>query len=62
VKLPFEDIVMPVNERLTPSEELSSDVGERTIFREMTCVGGGIPGIPSSDLFLNNVPNSGFVR
>jgi hypothetical protein len=36
VKLPLEDIVILVTERLTSGEELSSDVGERTIFREMT--------------------------
>jgi hypothetical protein len=45
VKLPFEDIVMPVNERLTPREELPSDISERAIGGKMTRVGGGIPGI-----------------
>jgi hypothetical protein len=52
---------MVVHERLTTFEELPANVRERASFSEMTRVGDGIPGIPSSDLLLNNVPNLGFV-
>ena len=45
VKLSLEDVVMPVNERLTPSEELPSDICEGAVGRKMPGVGDGIPGI-----------------
>jgi hypothetical protein len=53
---------MDLSERLTASEELPADVSEGAVGSKMTRVGGGISGIPSGNLFLNDVPNGGFVR
>ena len=48
---------MLFDKRLASGEELPSDVREGAVGSEMTRVGGGIPGIPGSNLFLNDVPN-----
>ena len=53
---------MLFDKRLASCEELSPDVCERAVGSEMTRVGGGIPGIPGSNLFLNDVSNGGFIR
>ena len=52
---------MLFDELLASAEEFPPDVREGAIGSEMTGVGSGIAGIPSIDLFLNDVPNSGFV-
>jgi hypothetical protein len=53
---------MLFDKRLASGGELSPDVCEGAVGSEMTRVGGGIPGIPSSNLFLNDFSNGGFVR
>src|SRR5580700_5727426 len=58
----LEEVVMLFDKRLASGEELSPDVCEGAVGSEMTRVGGGIPGIPSSNLFLNDFSNGGFVR
>jgi hypothetical protein len=53
---------MLFDKRLASSEELPSDVREGAVGGEMTRVCGCIAAIPGSNLFLNDVPNGGFVR
>jgi hypothetical protein len=58
----LEEVVMLFDKRLASGEELSPDVCERAVGSEMTRVGGGIPGIPGSNLFLNDVSNGPAAR
>jgi hypothetical protein len=52
--------VMPVNEGLTPSEELPSNAGEGPVGGEVPRVRGGIARVPRGNLFLNDAPNGSF--
>jgi hypothetical protein len=52
--------VMPVNEGLTPSEELPSNAGEGPVVGEVPRVRGGIARVRRSNLFLNDAPNGSF--
>jgi len=51
---------MPVNQGLTPSEELPSNTGEGPVVGEVPRVRGGIARVPRSNLFLSDAPNGSF--
>jgi hypothetical protein len=51
---------MPVNQGLTPSEELPSNAGEGPVVGEVPRVRGGIARVPRSNLFLSDAPNGSF--
>jgi hypothetical protein len=52
---------MPLRESLASGKELTEYVSEGSVSSKMTREGNGISGVPSRDLFLNDVANRGFV-